>query len=160
MYVIILGSGRVGASIAQSLLLRGHGVAVVDRDPDSLVRLGGDEFQGDFYVGEGLDSELLERAGIGQADAFMACTDDDNTNIVISQVALRRHGVKHVVVRVMDPDKAEFYSKRGMRVVCPTVRAIDEMIESVDQIVGGPATGHMGVVEAMTSMMSEESESR
>ena len=59
MYVIILGSGRVGASIAQSLLLRGHGVAVVDRDPDSLVRLGGDEFQGYFYVGEGLDSELL-----------------------------------------------------------------------------------------------------
>ena len=160
MYVIILGSGRVGASIAHSLLLRGHGVAVVDRDPDSLARLGGDEFQGDFYVGEGLDSELLERAGIAQADAFMACTDDDNTNLVIAQVALRRHGVKHVVVRVFDPDKADFYSKRGMRVVCPTIRAIDEMIESVEQFAGGPAAGHVGVVEAMTSMLSEEGETR
>jgi trk system potassium uptake protein TrkA len=158
MYVIILGSGRVGSAISQALLLRGHSVAVVDRDPDSLSRLGGDDFQGDFYVGEGLDSDLLERAGIAEADAFMACTDDDNTNLVIAQVALRRHGVKHVVVRVFDPDKADFYSKRGMRVVCPTVRAIDEMIDSVDAIAARSGGNPRGVVEAMTSMLSDESE--
>lgn len=132
MYMIILGSGRVGASIAQQLLARGHQVAVVDRDPDSLLRLGGDDFAGDFYVGEALDTELLSRAEIDQADAFIACTDNDNTNLVIAQVALRKYGVKNVVVRVFDPDKAEFYGTRGMRVVCPTVRAIDEMVDAVD----------------------------
>lgn len=131
MYVIILGSGRVGAAIAHNLLVRGHDVAVVDRDPDALLRLGGDDFQGEFYVGEALDSELLERAGVHDAKAFIACTDDDNTNLVIAQIALRRHKVRNVVVRVFDPDKAEFYSKRGLRVVCPTVRAIDEMVQAV-----------------------------
>ncbi|MBC7644487.1 MAG: TrkA family potassium uptake protein [Thermoleophilia bacterium] len=133
MKVIILGSGRVGAAIAHDLLSRGHQVTVVDRDPDSLQRLGGDDFNGDFFVGEGLDTELLERSGIAGADAFIASTDDDNTNLVIAQVAQRRHHVANVIVRVFDPDKAEFYSRRGLRVVCPTVRAIDEMVDAVER---------------------------
>lgn len=133
MQVIILGSGRVGAAIAQVLMKRGHEVTVIDSDPDSLIRLGGDGFQGNFFVGEGLDSELLERAGIEHADAFISSTDDDNTNVVIAQIAQRRYLVKIVVVRLFDPDKAEFYSRRGMRVVCPTLRAISEMVQSVDR---------------------------
>jgi trk system potassium uptake protein TrkA len=133
MHVIILGSGRVGASIAHELLTRGHDVSVIDRDPDSLIRLGGDGFPGDFYVGEALDSDLLERAGVHDADAFIASTNDDNTNVVIAQIAQRRYHVKIVVVRVFDPDKAEFYSKRGLRVVCPTLRAIGEMVQAVDR---------------------------
>lgn len=154
MNVIIIGSGRVGASISTALLGRGHSVTVVDRDPDSLLRLGGEDFPGDFLVGEGLDSELLERAGIGDADAFIACTDDDNTNIVIAQIAHRRHGVRNVVVRVFDPDKAEFYSKRGLRVVCPTVRAIDEMVRAVDE--GSSASQAFDVADAMASAAIEE----
>lgn len=142
MRVIILGSGRVGATIAQELLARQWDVTVIDRDPDSLVRLGGDSFPGTFEIGEALDTELLERAGIEGADAFIASTDDDNTNVVIAQVALRRYHVKNVIVRVFDPDKAAFYGRRGMRVVCPTLRAISEMIEAVDS--GAPATGELG----------------
>ena len=136
MHVIILGSGRVGASIAQELIDRNHDITVVDRDPDSLLRLGGDSFPGRFEVGEGMDSELLERAGIETADAFIASTNDDNTNVVIAQIAQRRYRVGTVVVRVFDPDKAEFYARRGMRVVCPTLRAISEMIRAVDPDAG------------------------
>ena len=142
MRVIILGSGRVGASIAQELLGRGHVVTVIDRDPDSLIRLGGDNFPGSFLVGEALDSALLERAGLHDADAFIASTNDDNTNVVIAQIAQRRHKVKVVVVRVFDPDKAEFYSKRGMRVVCPTLRAISEMVQAVDPTAPSVAEWH------------------
>ncbi|MCW2922701.1 MAG: TrkA-N domain protein [Thermoleophilia bacterium] len=132
MKVIILGSGRVGSAIATSLLQAGHHVSVVDNDPDSLIRLGGDDFSGDFFVGEALDPDVLERAGIQGADAFIASTDDDNINVVIAQIAQRRYGVDNVVVRVFDPDKAAFYQARGLRVVCPTLRAIGEMIAAVD----------------------------
>jgi trk system potassium uptake protein TrkA len=132
MKVIILGSGRVGAAIATSLTRTGHHVAVIDNDPDSLIRLGGDDFAGDFFVGEAMDPDVLERAGIDTADAFIASTDDDNINVVIAQIAQRRYHVSNVVVRVFDPDKAAFYQHRGLRVVCPTNRAIDEMIEAVD----------------------------
>ena len=135
MKVIILGSGRVGSAIASSLALGGHDIAVIDNDPDSLIRLGGDDFPGDFYVGEALDPDVLERAGIREADAFIASTDDDNTNVVVAQIAQRRYHVAKVVVRVFDPDKAAFYEQRGMQVVCPTNRAIGEMIAAVDSAV-------------------------
>lgn len=132
MKVIILGSGRVGSAIATSLAAAGHDVSVVDNDPDSLIRLGGDDFAGHFFVGEAMDPDVLERAGIQQADAFIASTDDDNINVVIAQIAQRRYAVRNVVVRVFDPDKAAFYEARGLRVVCPTNRAIGEMIAAVD----------------------------
>jgi trk system potassium uptake protein TrkA len=133
MKVIILGSGRVGSAIAASLVDRRHDVSVIDNDPDSLIRLGGEEFQGDFFVGEALDPDVLERAGIAGADAFIASTDDDNTNVVIAQIAQRRYHVENVIVRVFDPDKAALYEARGMRVICPTLRAIGEMIQAVEQ---------------------------
>lgn len=132
MKLIILGSGRVGAAIAMSLSRAGHDVAVIDSDPDSLMRLGGDDFDGDFFVGEAMDPDVLERAGIERADAFIASTDNDNVNVVIAQIAQRRYGVDKVVVRVFDPDKAAFYQERGLSVVCPTNRAISEMIAAVD----------------------------
>lgn len=133
MRIIILGSGRVGAAIATSLLRDGHEVVVIDNDPDSLLRLGGEEFTGGFLVGEGLDPDMLERAGIEHADAFIAATSDDNTNVVIAQIAQRRYHVGNVVVRVFDPDKAAFYETRGLTVICPTLRAIGEMIDAVER---------------------------
>jgi trk system potassium uptake protein TrkA len=141
MNVIILGSGRVGAAIAQALLRDTHRVVVIDNDPDSLIRLGGDEFVGDFLVGEALDPDVLERAGIQSADAFIAATSDDNTNVVIAQIAQRRYGVRNVVVRIFDPDKAAFYEQRGLTIVCPTNRAIDEMIDAVERVPQAVPTG-------------------
>lgn len=110
-------------------------VAVIDHDPDALVRIG-EDFDGRFEVGQGLDTDLLERVEVSRADAFVASTDDDNTNLVIAQIALKSYGVANVVVRVCDPEKAEFYSRRGLRVVCPTNRAIGEMTEALAK---GPA---------------------
>ncbi len=133
MKVIILGSGRVGSAIACDLVDRGHAVTVVDRDPDALIRLGDESFCGTFEIGDALDSSMFERIGMADAESFIACTDDDNTNIVVAQLVQRRFGVRNVLVRVFDPEKAEFYSRRGLRVICPTIRAIDEMIGAVEK---------------------------
>jgi trk system potassium uptake protein TrkA len=130
MKALIIGCGRVGSSIALQLQREGWDVVVVDENEDALSRLG-DHWPGTFLVGHGIDTDLLREAGIEEADAVIAATDGDNTNIVIGEVAQKRFDVKCVVVRVLDPARAEFYAARGMRTVCPTKTAIDRMAEMV-----------------------------
>ena len=94
----------------------------VDENEEALARLGA--WKGGFVVGHGMDSEILEQAGDRGADAAVVATDGDNTNIVIGQILQRRYGIGCVVVRVLDPRRAEFYAKLGLRTVCPTQTAI------------------------------------
>ena len=112
MKALIIGCGRVGSSIALQLQSEGWDVVVVDENEDALSRLG-DHWPGTFLVGHGIDTDLLREAGIEDADAVVAATDGDNTNIVIGEVAEKRFDVKCVVVRVLDPARAEFYAARG-----------------------------------------------
>ena len=130
MKALIIGCGRVGSSIAKQLDGEGWDVVVVDENEDALSRLG-DHWPGTFLVGHGMDADLLREAGIEDADAVVVATDGDNTNIVIGEVAQKRFDVKCVVVRVLDPARADFYAARGMRTVCPTKTAIDTLVEAV-----------------------------
>jgi len=130
MKALIIGCGRVGSSIALQLQREGWDVVVVDENEDALSRLG-DHWAGAFLVGHGIDTDLLREAGIEEADAVIAATDGDNTNIVIGQVAQKRFDIGCVVVRLLDPLRAEFYAQRGMRTVCPTSTAIDVLTDAV-----------------------------
>jgi trk system potassium uptake protein TrkA len=127
---IVIGSGRVGSSVALELQREGWDVVVIDENEDALGRLG-EHWPGAFLVGHGMDADLLREAGIEDADAVVVSTDGDNTNIVIGQVAQKRFGVGCVVVRLLDPARAKFYNERGLRTVCPTSVAIDTLMEAV-----------------------------
>jgi trk system potassium uptake protein TrkA len=129
MKALIIGCGRVGSSIALQLLNEEWDVTVIDENEDALSRLG-DHWPGAFLVGHGMDTDLLRTAGIEEADAVVVATDGDNTNIVIGQVAQKRFGVRCVVVRILDPARADFYDSRGLRTVCPTKTAIDTLIDA------------------------------
>ena len=129
MKALIIGCGRVGSSIALQLLTEDWDVTVIDENEDALSRLG-DHWPGAFIVGHGMDTDLLREAGIEEADAVVVATDGDNTNIVIGQVAQKRFGVRCVVVRILDPARADFYDSRGLRTVCPTKTAIDTLIDA------------------------------
>ncbi|HEY4413725.1 MAG TPA: TrkA family potassium uptake protein [Gaiellaceae bacterium] len=130
MNALIIGCGRVGSSIALQLQREGWDVTVVDENEDALARLG-EHWPGAFIVGHGMDVTLLREAGIEDADAVVAATDGDNTNIVIAQVAQKRFDIGCVVARVLDPARADFYSARGLRTVCPTKTAIDTLMDAV-----------------------------
>ena len=130
MNLLVIGCGRVGSSVALELQREGWDVTVVDENEDALSRLG-DHWPGRFLVGHGMDTDLLREAGIEDADAAVVSTNGDNTNIVIGQVAQKRFGIDCVVVRVLDPARADFYSARGMRTFCPTKTAIDGLTEAV-----------------------------
>ncbi|HZS24060.1 MAG TPA: TrkA family potassium uptake protein [Gaiellaceae bacterium] len=130
MKALIIGCGRVGSTIALELQKEDWDVTVIDENEDALSRLG-ENFPGTFLVGHGMDTDLLRSAGIEEADAVVVATDGDNTNIVIGQVAQKRFGVECTVVRILDPARADFYSARGLRTVCPTKTAIDTLGEAV-----------------------------
>jgi trk system potassium uptake protein TrkA len=130
MNALVIGCGRVGSTIALNLLAEGWDVTVVDEKEDALTRLG-QNWPGAFVVGHGMDTDLLREAGIEDADAVVVCTDGDNTNIVIGQVAQKRFDIGCVVVRLLDPARAAFYASRGMRIVNPTSTAIDELMQTV-----------------------------
>jgi trk system potassium uptake protein TrkA len=144
MYVLIVGCGRVGSSLARKMLGEGHTVSCLDQDPEAHAKLGvglegeWEDQGGIFTIGAALETSALETAGIRSADAFVAATNGDNTNIVIAQIARQRYKVDRVVARILDPARASFYRERGMEVVCPTRVAI-EMLE--DSIAGGSKAG-------------------
>lgn len=130
MRALIVGCGRVGSSVALQLDREGWDVVAVDEKEEALTRLG-DEWRGGFIVGHGMDVDVLHEAGIDDADAVVVSTNGDNTNIVIGQVAQKRFDIPCVVVRVLDPARADFYGRRGLRTVCPTSAAIDVLTEAV-----------------------------
>jgi trk system potassium uptake protein TrkA len=129
MKCVVIGCGRVGSAVALQLAADGWDVTCVDDQEDALKRLGA--WRGGFVVGHAMDSEVLRDAGCDEADAAVVATDGDNTNIVIGQVMQKRYGIGCVVVRVLDPLRADFYAKRGLRTVCPTQTAISVLTDAV-----------------------------
>ena len=136
MFVLVVGAGRVGSSVARSALAAGHEVSVVDEDPLSHERLevglegSWEDCGGRFTVGTGIELEALLAAGVEEADVFIASTDGDNTNLTIAQIARRRYGIEHVIVRVLDPARSDWYgAQHQLRTICPTKHAI-EMFEA------------------------------
>ena len=130
MKAVVIGCGRVGSAVALQLLQEGWDVNVVDEREEALTRLG-TGWLGGFVVGHGMDTDVLHRAGIEDSDAVVVATDGDNTNVVIGQVAQKRYGIGCVVVRVLDPARADFYAKRGLRTICPTQTAISVLTDVV-----------------------------
>ena len=130
MQAIVIGCGRVGSNVALQLDGSGWAVTVVDENEDALGRLG-EAWGGHFVIGHGMDLQLLRDAGIEEADAVVVTTDGDNTNLVIAQAAQKLFEVPTVVVRVLDPARAQFYATRGLRIVCPTSAAIETLVGAV-----------------------------
>jgi trk system potassium uptake protein len=137
MFVLIVGCGRVGSAVAKAMLAEGHDVSVLDEDPEALALLekgqdrSWEDMGGSFTVGTALEIDALLEAGIADADAFVASTDGDNTNLVIAQIAQRRFRVQKVVVRVLDPARAGWYAEQGLMTICPTQTAIELLTEAV-----------------------------
>lgn len=138
MKALIVGCGRVGSAVAKGLAADGWEVTAVDENEDALMRLG-TGWSGGFVLGHALDTTVLERAGVEEADAAVVATDGDNTNVVLGQVLQKRYGIRTVVVRVLDPARAAFYAERGLKTICPTQIAISDLLDSVRASAPQPA---------------------
>jgi trk system potassium uptake protein TrkA len=130
--VLIVGCGRVGSRLAQELDHDGHEVTIVDNNPAAFSRFASrgvfeESFRGNFVVGDGMEADLLRRAGIEQADCFVAVTQGDNRNIMAAQIAQRVFKVNRVVCRIYDPIRTEVYRKLGLEVLCPTIEGASKI---------------------------------
>jgi trk system potassium uptake protein TrkA len=119
MKYLIVGCGRVGATLAKLLAVESHDVTVVDENPAAFKRLG-NKFNGRVEVGTGIDYDVLARAGAGTADGFVAVTDGDNRNVMAALIAQRMFGIKKIVARIYDPPRGQLYRELGIETVCPT----------------------------------------
>jgi trk system potassium uptake protein TrkA len=126
----VIGCGRVGSAVAARLAEEGWSVSVVDEAIEAFNRLPPD-FAGETLEGHALDTEVLVAAGIDRADACVVSTNGDNTNLLTAQIVQRKFAIRCTVVRVLDPARAELYSRLGLRTVCPTSGAIDVLTDAV-----------------------------
>ncbi|MFC5287796.1 potassium channel family protein [Actinokineospora guangxiensis] len=130
MHVVIMGCGRVGASMAAALERLDHTVAVIDRDQQAFRRLGPD-FHGQQVVGVGYDRRVLIAAGVERAGAFAAVSSGDNSNIISARVARETFGVEHVVARIYDPKRAEVYERLGIPTVATVPWTTDRLLRTL-----------------------------
>lgn len=122
-----MGCGRVGILLTQELCRAGHEVSVIDKNPSAFDRLPPD-FKAKTVVGYGFDRQVLEEAGIREADAFLAVSNGDNSNIVSARVAREHYHVPMVIARIYDPTRADIYERLNIPTVSTTRWGVKQMI--------------------------------
>ncbi len=135
MNVTIFGCGRLGSLLAQMLDAEGHKVTVLDTDIEKFERLPA-TFNGRKLAGVGIDVDFLRRAGLAEADAFLALSGDDraggdNTNVMASQIAKKVFGTPLVISQIKDPLRGDAYHTFGIETVCPTTIGADLILKMI-----------------------------
>ncbi len=144
MHVVIMGCGRVGSELTLQLGKAGHDVVIIDKKPEAFDRLP-PGFDARTIVGLGFDRDILEVAGIKEADAFIAVSNGDNSNIVSARVALEHYHVPNVIARIYDPQRAEIYQRLNIPTVATTTWGVKQIMmmlthpreEIKESLVGG-----------------------
>jgi trk system potassium uptake protein TrkA len=151
--VLVVGCGRVGSGLAASLEIDGHDVTVVDRESKAIGRLS-KGFAGMSVVGNALDRDVLEQAGISEADALAAVTGSDEINAVVSRLASRRFRVPRVVSRMYEPRQADLYGRLGVLTISPVEWGITRVAQLLTLSDLAPIVsigGRVNLVEATIS---------
>ena len=144
MHILIVGCGRVGSELAGALSREGHTVAIVDANESAFDLLPPD-YSGYCTVGIPIDLDVLREAGIENCDALAAVSQDDNTNIMVCQLAKEYFHLENILARIYDPRRENVFSHFGLRTVCPT-RLTVETVKNIllqdkpQQITVGPST--------------------
>lgn len=146
MRAVIVGCGRVGATMARTLDSAGHEVTIVDLVTRSFDRLPA-TFRGNAVRGDGTDEDTLRRAGTEGADVFLALTEGDNRNIMAAQLALEALEIRRVFAKINDPVRAQAYAELGIGTICRTTMMADALLGALGQAGGGEppireGTGH------------------
>jgi trk/ktr system potassium uptake protein len=137
---VIVGCGRVGATLAELFDQAGHEVIVLDTSTMAFERLPS-TFGGSAVRGDGTDEDTLRRAGAEDADVFLALTEGDNRNVMAAQVAVEALAARRVVAKINDPLRADAYAELGIATLCRTTL----MADAVSGWLGLPVSGEPGV---------------
>lgn len=117
--IVIVGCGRLGGALANTLSLEGHRVVVIDQKESSFDKLTAG-FSGFKIVGDAVELHILKQARLSEADYLFATTTSDNTNLMVAQVAKIVFNVPKVVARVFNPGREAMYKNFGVETINPT----------------------------------------
>lgn len=134
-YTIVIGCGRLGATLANEVSDKNGNVLIMDKDAGSFRKLS-PSFGGLTQQGDGLDLAALADAHIENAQVLIAVTDNDNTNIMLAQIAKEVFHVNKVIVRLYDPERQTVYARSGIETICPSLlssREIDKILVPLPQ---------------------------
>ena len=130
-YTIIVGCGRLGANLANTLSGSGGSVLVIDSNEEAFRKLS-PHFGGISIVGDATEIFVLNEADIKKASAVVTVTNNDNTNILIAQLVKKLYGIEHVIARLYDPERECVYHEFGIETVCPAVLSVKEIDKLLD----------------------------
>lgn len=129
---IIVGCGRLGANLANTLSNSDGNVIIIDKDERSFRKLS-PSYGGLTFVGDATDISVLKAAGIERADAVVSVTNFDNTNIMVAQIAREQYKIKNVVCRLYDPERECIYQEFGISTICPAVLSEKEISKLLNE---------------------------
>ncbi len=154
MKTIVVGCGRIGATLAYSLFKRGHEVSVVDDNPNSFNNLPAD-FQGRIHEGDALNQDVLLRAGINSCDSLASVTNNDALNAVVAHIAKSVYKVPNTIARNYDPHMRALFEAFNIQVVSSTswgAQRVEELMTDDDfKTVFSAGNGEVEVYELIIS---------
>ena len=136
-YTVIIGCGRLGANLANTLFGEGENVLILDKEKDSFRKLSS-SFGGLAVEGDGTELDTLKAADVQRADTVVAVTNNDNINIMIAQIAKECFSVKKVISRLFDPERECVYQELGIDTICPAVLSANEIDKILNRNEGSP----------------------
>ncbi len=125
-YTIVIGCGRLGANLANTLSDEGGNVLIIDKSKDAFRKLS-PSFGGLSITGDALDFDVLHEAQINKASVVVAVTNNDNANIMAAQIARELFQIKRVIARLYDPERECVYREFGIDTICPAILSAKEI---------------------------------
>lgn len=127
--ILIVGSGRLGASIAGKLSSQGHDVVIIDKDISSFRKLN-DEFGGYDIVGDASDLFVLENdVMINEVNEVIITTDSDNVNLFIAHICFYIYDIPHIYVRLNDNDKGILLNNTTIKPIYPFTLSYEDYMK-------------------------------
>ncbi|MCL1835445.1 MAG: TrkA family potassium uptake protein [Oscillospiraceae bacterium] len=128
---IIIGCGRLGANLASTLSDSGGSTIIIDKNPDAFRKLS-PSYGGIVLTGDATEMSVLESAEIEKAAAVISVTNNDNTNIMVAQLAKEMYNIERVIARLLDPECEYVYREFDIDTICPAVLSAKE----IDKLLG------------------------
>jgi len=128
MFIIVVGGGKVGSYLIKELLEKDYKVNVVESNTDSC-KLLKEKYGVKVFCGDGTNENLLEQAGINEADVVLAVTGDDQDNLVICQMAERKFDVPRTFTRVNTPGNERLFDWLGVNVAVSSSSILAALVE-------------------------------
>lgn len=131
-YILIVGCGRLGSTLANHLSAIGHKVVILDRREQSFDKLTS-AFSGFRVVGDATEIQVLRDAKIEQANVLFATTTYDNNNLMVAQIAKTLFAIPTVVARVYEPAHEQIYQQLGIETISPTKLATSAFVSVLEE---------------------------